>query len=145
MSRLGDILKKLILPSDESLTVTATKGELVSVSAKRLGNLVLVTYAGRNAAATTAGANLVEGTQNGLTPPWLVNGIGYIGSTACVLQLLANGGITVRATGSGVSANATVYVSAVYILGGGYCLTALSHLVERFYLVTSPKGGVVHE
>lgn len=31
------------------------------------------------------------------------------------------------------------------VLSGGYYLTVLSRLVERFYLVTSPKGGVVCE
>lgn len=109
-------LNDLTTPKDEEITVTASVGQLVDVAAKRLGNMLLVTYAVKNPSAISAGGNLFVGKQSNLLPPFLINGIGYVGSTACVLQMVKNGDVVVRATGAGVNANTTVYINACYIL-----------------------------
>ena len=116
MKRKFEILEKLATPEAVTPSITATKGEVTSVAGRKVGSTMTLTFSAKNTNATPAGSNIFEGNLENYRPKFLVNGVGYIGQCAGVLQLLGDGTVTIRATGGNIAANAAIYISVKYVL-----------------------------
>lgn len=90
----------------------------------RFGDLRLLRITVKKTSATAIGSNIFTGYISGANdfPLMYATGVGYYGSTCGILQLEANGKITVRCTGAQLSANAEIWCTVVYMAdptGGG--------------------------
>lgn len=108
-------LRKLQPMYDEP-TISVTTGTIVESVLTMCGNVITLTLGVRKSTATPVGQNVFVGNLDGIeVPKYLVNGVGYAGSSIGILQLLGTGAITIRIAGAQLPANTTIYVSATYI------------------------------
>jgi len=103
-------------------TMSITTGTLNSHVMCRMGRLRFLRISVSKTSATAVGANLFQATITNSRdiPAHYVNGVGYAGSSCCPAQIAGGnatdaGTLTVRVTGAQVAANASVWISFVYV------------------------------
>lgn len=107
-----------------SINVTASTGSVVSVNAKRFGNVVHLYLLFRNASSIASGSNVFVGTltTTNLRPLIDVTGGTYYGNHALNGGLYTSGGIIIRNasnTAVQIASPNTASISFTYIVGGG--------------------------
>lgn len=111
----GEIKGKTVseVPSITSITT----GTLVEAYAVQNGKVVTLTLGVKKSTATAVNANVFAATlESKYCPKYLVNGVGYSGASAGVLQLLNTGALNVHIVGAQLNANTNIYISATYVI-----------------------------
>lgn len=118
---LAKILERLVF-EESTTTISSTTGTLKGHVMCRMGRLRFLRISVSKTTATATGANLFAGkiTNAKDIPAHYVNGVGYIGSACCPAQIAGGnasdaGNLTVRVTGAQVAANASPWISFVYV------------------------------
>lgn len=118
-------VKNLLTRMMERMTTTTetpsitgiTAGSLVEAYVVQNGKTVTLTLGVKKSTATAVNANVFAGTlELAYRPRYLVNGVGYAGSSAGVLQLLGTGALNIHIVGAQLAANTTIYVSTTYVI-----------------------------
>jgi hypothetical protein len=125
MLDLKALLSKMLMQfvfETSTTTISSTTGTLNSHVMCRMGRLRFLRISVSKSTATAVGSNLFVGkiTDSKDIPAHYVNGVGYIGSACCPAQIAGSGAtdagtITVRVTGAQVAANASPWISFVYV------------------------------
>ena len=133
---LSKMLTQFIFETSTT-TISSTTGTLNSHVMCRMGRLRFLRISVSKSTATAAGSNLFVGkiTNANDVPAHYCNGVGYLGSACCPAQLAGGGSdagtITVRVTGAQVAANASPWISFVYVaVGGG---NKLPNFITKFF------------
>ena len=118
---LSKILGQLIF-EESTTTITTTTGKLNSHVMCRMGRLRFLRISVSKSTATAVGSNIFLGNITNVkdVPAHYCNGVGYIGSACCPAQIAGGnatdaGTLTVRVTGAQVAANASPWISFVYV------------------------------
>ena len=130
MLDLKALLTKVLMQfvfETSTTTISSTTGTLNSHVMCRMGRLRFLRISVSKSTATAVGSNLFVGeiTNAEDVPAHYVNGVGYIGSSCCPAQIAGGsaidaGTLTVRVTGAQVAANASPWISFVYVAMEGY-------------------------
>ena len=98
-------------------SISTSTGTLNSSSIARYGKMRVMQIAVSNPSQTAAGGNLFTGNIAAPDrPATLVNGVGFYGSAAVVVQISTTGAITARVIGGTVPAAGSVFCSVCYIV-----------------------------
>jgi len=117
MLKIKEMLLKLLTVKTVTPSITATTGTLQAAQANQCGRVVQLTVAVRNSTQTAAGSNVFQGTiESKYRPKSVCHATGYFGSSGCVLQISADGTVTVRVIGAALAANSTAYVGITYLV-----------------------------
>lgn len=109
-------IKGLTVSEVPSIT-SITTGTLVEAYAVQNGKVVTLTLGVKKSTATAVNANVFAATiETKYRPKYLVNGVGYAGSSAGVLQLLNTGALNVHIVGAQLNANTNIYISTTYVI-----------------------------
>ena len=114
---LTKLISQLKTTSEVPSITSITTGTLVEAYAVQNGKVVTLTLGVKKSTATAVNANVFTATlETKYRPKYLVNGVGYSGASAGVLQLLNTGALNVHIVGAQLNANTNIYISATYVI-----------------------------
>lgn len=105
---------------EETVSITATKGELSSCTVRRYGRLIHMDLRVTNNQSIPTKQSMFKGTLDTVNCRPVANsrGVGYYGDTVLIGEITAAGGIAVRVTGAAVTASNPAVIPIVYLAAG---------------------------